>query len=85
MGTGRQRMGELARNHPYRSPSARLYRWTRQVSTNQDPGATDARIYRDLEAVPAALESAYQERKNPPEASVVVPLRLENQHGASPR
>ncbi len=31
-------------------------------------------VYRDLEAVPAALESAYQEQKNPPEASVVVPL-----------
>ena len=42
-------------------------------------------ICRDLEAVPAALESAYQERKNPPEASVVVPLRPENQHGVSPR
>jgi len=32
------------------------------------------RIYRDLETVPATLESAYQERKNAPEASVVVPL-----------
>jgi len=32
------------------------------------------RIYRDLEAVPATLESAYQEAKNSPEASVVVPL-----------
>lgn len=31
-------------------------------------------VYRDLEAVPAALESAYQEQKNAPEASVVVPL-----------
>ncbi len=31
-------------------------------------------VYRNLEAVPATLESAYQERKNPPEASVVVPL-----------
>jgi cell division septum initiation protein DivIVA len=31
-------------------------------------------VYRDLEAVPAALESAYQERKNSPEASTVVPL-----------
>ena len=35
-------------------------------------------VYRDLEAVPATLESAYQERKNPPEASLelsgVVPL-----------
>jgi cell division septum initiation protein DivIVA len=38
-------------------------------------------IYRDLEAVPAALESAYQERKNPPETSVVVPLRPENSTG----
>jgi cell division septum initiation protein DivIVA len=37
-----------------------------------------AGVYRDLEAVPAALESAYEERKNPPEASpeasTVVPL-----------
>ncbi len=33
-----------------------------------------ARIYRDLETVPAALASAYQEQKNSPEASVVVPL-----------
>lgn len=31
-------------------------------------------VYRDLEAVPAALESAYQEQKNAPEPSVVVPL-----------
>jgi cell division septum initiation protein DivIVA len=31
-------------------------------------------VYRNLEAVPATLESAYHERKNPPEASVVVPL-----------
>ena len=31
-------------------------------------------VYRDLEAVPAALESAYQERKNPPEVDEVVPL-----------
>ncbi len=35
-------------------------------------------VYRDLEAVPATLESAYQERKNPPEesleASGVVPM-----------
>lgn len=28
-------------------------------------------VYRDLEAVPAALESAYQEIKNPPETSTV--------------
>ncbi|OBG85852.1 cell division protein DivIVA [Mycobacterium sp. E1715] len=31
-------------------------------------------VFRDLEAVPAALESAYQEQKNAPEPSVVVPL-----------
>ena len=31
-------------------------------------------VYRDLEPVPATLESAYQERKNPPDTSVVVPL-----------
>ena len=31
-------------------------------------------VYRDLEAVPATLESAYQEAKNSPEASVAVPL-----------
>src|SRR6478609_712312 len=31
-------------------------------------------VYRDLEAVPATLESAYQEAENSPEASVVVPL-----------
>jgi F0F1-type ATP synthase membrane subunit b/b' len=30
-------------------------------------------LYRDLEAVPATLESAYQQRNNPAEASVVVP------------
>lgn len=30
-------------------------------------------VYRDLEAVPATLESAYQELKNPSEGSVVVP------------
>ena len=33
-----------------------------------------ARVYRDLETVPAALEAAYQEQKDSPEASVVVPL-----------
>jgi cell division septum initiation protein DivIVA len=32
------------------------------------------RVYRDLEPVPAALESAYQERDNPREANTVVPL-----------
>lgn len=32
------------------------------------------RIYRDLEPVPATLESAYQERKNSAEPGVVVPL-----------
>jgi cell division septum initiation protein DivIVA len=31
-------------------------------------------VYRDLGAVPATLESAYQEQENPPEASIVVPL-----------
>jgi hypothetical protein len=35
-------------------------------------------VYRDLETVPAALESAYHEQKNPPEASLetspVMPL-----------
>jgi DNA anti-recombination protein RmuC len=31
-------------------------------------------VYRVLEGFPAALESAYQERKNRPEASIVVPL-----------
>jgi cell division septum initiation protein DivIVA len=31
-------------------------------------------VYRDLEGFPAALESAYQERRNPTEVSVVVPL-----------
>lgn len=31
-------------------------------------------IYRDLEAVPAILESAYRELENPPAASVVVPM-----------
>ena len=33
-----------------------------------------AAVYRDLESVPAALTSAYQEQKNSPEASVLVPL-----------
>jgi cell division septum initiation protein DivIVA len=31
-------------------------------------------VYRVLEGFPAILESAYQEQKNPPEASTVVPL-----------
>jgi cell division septum initiation protein DivIVA len=31
-------------------------------------------VHRDLETVPAALESAYQEQKNPPEASRAEPL-----------
>jgi DivIVA domain-containing protein len=31
-------------------------------------------VYRDLEAVPAALEAAYQELKNSPEVGTVVPL-----------
>jgi cell division septum initiation protein DivIVA len=42
-------------------------------------------VYRDLERVPAVLESAYQELKNPPEPSVVVPLDQQNQHAVSPR
>lgn len=35
-------------------------------------------VARDLEGVPASLESAYQQRKNPPEAGVVVPLDQKN-------
>ena len=31
-------------------------------------------VYRDLEAVPGALESAYEEQENPPEATAVRPL-----------
>ena len=31
-------------------------------------------VYRDLEQIPAALESAYRELKNPPEESAVVPM-----------
>jgi hypothetical protein len=31
-------------------------------------------VHRDLETVPAALESAYQEQKNPPEASRAEPV-----------
>lgn len=31
-------------------------------------------VYRDLEAVPASLETAYHELKNPPEDGVVMPL-----------
>ena len=31
-------------------------------------------VYRDLKEVPAALESAYQEQRNSPEPSIVVPL-----------
>jgi cell division septum initiation protein DivIVA len=33
-----------------------------------------AGVHRDLESVPSALASAYQEQKNSPEASVLVPL-----------
>lgn len=33
-----------------------------------------AGVYRDLESVPGALASAYQEQKNSPEASVLAPL-----------
>ncbi len=31
-------------------------------------------VYRDLESVPAALETAYQEQKNPPERSAAAPV-----------
>ncbi|OBI20720.1 cell division protein DivIVA [Mycobacterium sp. E2327] len=41
-------------------------------------------VARDLQAVPASLESAYQELKNPPEASVVVPLDQRSQAPAGP-
>jgi cell division septum initiation protein DivIVA len=41
-------------------------------------------VCRVLEGFPAALESAYQERKNPLEASVVVPLRPENKARGEP-
>jgi cell division septum initiation protein DivIVA len=41
-------------------------------------------VARDLQGVPASLESAYQERKNPQEASVVVPLDQKNQAPDSP-
>ncbi len=40
-------------------------------------------VYRVLEGFPVALESAYQERTDWPETSVVVPLRPENQNGVS--
>jgi cell division septum initiation protein DivIVA len=42
-------------------------------------------VYRDLEAVPAALESAYQEAKNSPEGSGVVPLDQKISAGVSPQ
>jgi cell division septum initiation protein DivIVA len=42
-------------------------------------------VYREVKAVPATLESAYQERKNAPEASVVVPLDQKIRHRVSPR
>jgi len=41
-------------------------------------------VARDLEGVPASLESAYQERTNPPEAGVVVPLDQKNQVPGDP-
>jgi cell division septum initiation protein DivIVA len=41
-------------------------------------------VAHDLEGVPASLESAYQGRKNPPEASVVVPLDQKNQAPSGP-
>ena len=36
-------------------------------------------VARDLQGLPASLESAYQERTSPSEASVVVPLDPKNQ------
>lgn len=41
-------------------------------------------VARDLQAVPASLESAYQQLKNLPEASVVVPLDQRSQAPAGP-
>ncbi|TAM70931.1 cell division protein DivIVA [Mycobacterium sp.] len=41
-------------------------------------------VARDLQGVPASLESAYQERKNLPEAGVVVPLDQKNQAPGNP-
>jgi cell division septum initiation protein DivIVA len=42
-------------------------------------------VYSDLEAVPATLQLAYQERRNAPEGTVVVPLGQSNQRGVSSR
>jgi cell division septum initiation protein DivIVA len=41
-------------------------------------------VARDLQGVPASLESAYQQRKNLPEAGVVVPLDQKNQAPGNP-
>ncbi len=40
-------------------------------------------VYRDLERFPATLESAYQQRTNPAEAAVVVPLEPKSRPPAS--
>ncbi len=40
-------------------------------------------VARDLEGFPAALESAYQERSSPPDASVVVPLDQKSKRNPS--
>ena len=42
-------------------------------------------VYRDLEGFPATLESAYQERKSPPEAGVVVPLEQKTKRRVIPQ
>jgi hypothetical protein len=41
-------------------------------------------VARDLQGVPASLESAYQQRNNLPEAGVVVPLDQKNQAPGNP-
>jgi vacuolar-type H+-ATPase subunit E/Vma4 len=41
-------------------------------------------VYRGVKAVPATLESASQEPKNAPEASVVLPLDQKIRHRVSP-
>lgn len=41
-------------------------------------------VARDLQGVPASLESAYQQRQNPPEAGIVVPLDQKSQAPGNP-
>lgn len=38
-------------------------------------------VYRGVETIPAALESAYQDRDKPPEAGVVVPFEQKRSTG----